>query len=300
MIKKLKYHEIDFEKYTQCLENSAQRKYSATKNFLDITFGKHWELLVYKDYEAVMPVPCSRKFGIRLVYNPKLCQQLGVFSAQDSREINEDFLAFLKKNYFVRYYGFNDCNSFSSPLKTRKNFLIMPGNYEEIYRKYSPKRKRKLRQEPEIKENSEIRYNLDIVDTEEFILKNIRGADHNPDDNAEFLNIFKKFYQNGFLRLNGYFYHGKLTNLIALYEEEKTLALLGTFNEPEFVKISGASVLIDDAIQKNIHQKIFDFEGGEIPNIQEFFRGFRPEMKPYSYYSNSKKALLRKVLRLRA
>jgi len=300
MIKKLKYNEIDFEKYSECLENSAQRKYSATKDFLDITFGKHWELFVYNDYEAVMPLPCFRKFGIRLVYNPKLCQQLGIFSKQDSKKINDAFLAFLKRNYFVRYYGFNDSNSFSLPLKTRKNFLMMPGNYEEIYQKYSPKRKRKLRQEPEIKENSEIRYDMDISSVEEFILKNLRGADHNPDDDVEFLNIFKRFFESGFLKLNGYFYHGKLINLIALYEEEKTLALLGTFNDPEFVKISGASVLIDDAIQKNIHRKIFDFEGGDIPNIEEFFRGFRPEMKPYPYYSNSKKALLRKLLRLRS
>ena len=57
MIKRLQYHEIDFEKYTQCLENSQQRKYSATKDFLDITSNKQWELLVYNNYEAVMPVP---------------------------------------------------------------------------------------------------------------------------------------------------------------------------------------------------------------------------------------------------
>ncbi|MBU3049861.1 hypothetical protein KNV96_17100, partial [Chryseobacterium indologenes] len=83
MIKRLKYHEIDFVKYSQCLENSEQRKYTATKDFLDITSKKQWEVLVYNDYEAVMPVPFIRKYGVKIVHNPKLCQQLGVFSKKD-------------------------------------------------------------------------------------------------------------------------------------------------------------------------------------------------------------------------
>ena len=61
MIKRLKYNEIDFAKYSKCIENACQRKYSATKDFLDITAGKNWELLVYNNYEAVMPVCCFSK-----------------------------------------------------------------------------------------------------------------------------------------------------------------------------------------------------------------------------------------------
>lgn len=299
MIKRLKYNEIDFAKYSKCIENACQRKYSATKDFLDITAGKNWELLVYNNYEAVMPVCCFSKLGLKMVYNPKLCQQLGVFSQEDSVAVNDLFFEFLNKNYWVRYYGFNDINSFSKPLQKRKNFLMMPGSYDEIYQKYSPKRKRKLRQEPEIKEHSEIRYHLDLNKVEEFILKNMRGADHHPSDHLEFMKIFRQFYEKQRLELVGYYYHGRLTNVIALYADELTVALLGTYNDAEFVKISGASVLIDDAIRKNIQHKIFDFEGGDIPNIEEFFRGFRPEMKPYPCYGNSKKELVKKLFRLK-
>ena len=97
MIRRLKYHEIDFEKYTECLEGSEQRKYSATKDFLDITSGKQWELLVYNDYEAIMPIPFVKKFAHKLVVNPKLCQQLGVFSKEDRLEINDLFFSFFEK-----------------------------------------------------------------------------------------------------------------------------------------------------------------------------------------------------------
>jgi len=79
MIRRVKYNEIDFEKFTTCLENSEQRKYSATKKFLDITSDQQWELLVFDDYQAVMPIPFITKFGVKLVVNPRLCQQLGIF-----------------------------------------------------------------------------------------------------------------------------------------------------------------------------------------------------------------------------
>jgi len=298
MIKRLQYSEIDFTKYNNCLENSVQRKYSATKEFLDITSGKQWELLVYKDYEAVMPVAYGKKFKLKFVHNPKLCQQLGIFSAKDSKELNDAFFSFLKKNYLVQYYGFNDKNEFSSSLKKRKNFLINPDEYEKVYQKYSPKRKRKIRQEPEIKQNSEIRKNLRLDEVENFIKGNMRGADSSPNDIADFLKILQDFYEKNLLILNGYYYHGRLINLIAVYEEEKTLALLGTYNDHEYVKISGASVLIDEILKEKISEKIFDFEGGDIPNIEEFFRGFRPEQLPYPSYRNSKKAIIRKLLRL--
>ena len=47
--------------------------------------------------------------------------------------------------------------------------------------------------------------------------------------------------------------------------------------------------LFDYIIKENIETHIFDFEGGELPNIEEFFRGFRPELRPYGIIENSKK-----------
>lgn len=299
MIKILKNSEIDFEKYDECLKNSVQNKYSADLRFLKITAGKNWDLLVYGAYEAMMPVPFVRKFGIKMVQQPKLCQQLGIFSQADLPGINDLFLNFLTSKYNVRYYAFNDRNTFSQPLPTRKNFLINPESYETVAQRYSPKRKRKIRQEPEIKEHSEIRLNIPIDEVSSFILENIRGAEASKRDPQDFYHIFKAFSEAGLLSLEGFYYRGSLTNLIALYDDGTTVALLGTFNDYRFVKLSGASVLVDDCLRRNIESKIFDFEGGNIPNIEEFFRGFRPEMKPYPYYGNSKRAIIKKILKFK-
>lgn len=297
MIKRLKYHEIDFEKYTQCLENSAQRKYSATKQFLDISSDKKWELLVYKEYEAVMPVPYVFKSGIKIVHTPMLCQQLGIFSCEDNVEINEQFLNFLEKNYLIRIYTFNEFNQFKTSLKRKKNYLILPNDYETVYSKYSPKRKRKLRLDDDIVKNSEIK-NISFFQAESFIKENFLGADKEEDVDS-FIKIFKNMSEVNCLNFSTFYLNQRIINIIVTYFDDFTVALLGTFNDKESVKVSGSSVLIDNCIKENIQTKIFDFEGSELPNVEEFFRGFRPELRPYHLIEYSKKDIIKKLLSLK-
>lgn len=297
MIRRLKYNEIDFEKYTQCLENSAQRKYSATKQFLDISSDKKWELLVYADYEAVMPVPYVFKSGIKIVHNPMLCQQLGVFSKEDTIELNEQFLGFLEKNYLIRIYSFNEFNHFKTSLKSKKNYLILPNDYEIVYSKYSPKRKRKLRLDEEIVKNSEIK-NISFSQAESFIKENFLGADKDEDIDS-FVKIFKDMYEANCLSFSAFYLNQRIINIIVMYVDDFTVALLGTFNDKKTVKIAGSSVLINNSIKENIQVKIFDFEGSELANVEEFFRGFRPELRPYHLIEYSKKSIIKKLLNLK-
>ncbi|WP_411812861.1 hypothetical protein ACLB9Y_08015 [Chryseobacterium scophthalmum] len=297
MIKRLKYHEIDFEKYAQCLENSAQRKYSATKQFLDISSDKKWELLVYKDYEAVMPVPYVFKSKIKIVHNPMLCQQLGIFSREDNVEINEQFLSFLEGNYLIRIYTFNEFNHFKTSLNSKKNFLILPDNYETVYSKYSPKRKRKLRLDEDIIKNSEIK-KISFSLAESFIKENLLGANKEEDVDS-FISIFKNMFEANCLNFSAFYLNQRIINIIVTYFDDFTVALLGTFNDKESVKVAGSSVLIDRCIEENISTKIFDFEGSELPNVEEFFRGFRPELRPYHLIEYSKKDIVKKLLSLK-
>lgn len=291
MIRRVKYSEIDFEKYTKCLENSEQRKYSASKTFLDVTTNKQWDILVKNDYEAVMPVPLIYKNRVKIVHNPMICQQLGIFSAKDDQKTNERFLQFLKKNYLIRAYYFNETNCFDSTLKTKKNFLLYPGEYTKVFAKYSPKRKRKLRLDDEVIQNSETR-EISYQQAEIFIKNNAVGLEKE-NDIGTLLKTLETFYTLKYLKFRAFYYHNEITNMIATYSDFDTVALLGTFNDKKYIKMAGASTLIDQAIKENIEHCIFDFEGGNLPSIEEFFRGFRAELKPYAVVENSIKTLLK-------
>lgn len=295
MIKRIKYKDIDFEKYDACLKNSVQKKFYAERIFLDIASKKNWEALIYKDYEAIMPIPLINKYGVKIVHNPKLCQQLGVFSSSDSVAVNDLFYDFLIRNYIIRYYTFNDGNELSAPLKKRNNFLIFPDQYETVRQRYSPKRKRKLRLDQEVVDNSNVIKNPDILIVKDFIRSTGLGADAK--DLEKFIELLTDFFHNEKLDFYGFFYHNKLINMIAVYKENYSLALLGTYNDRDFVKLSGSSFLIDKVISENIETKIFDFEGSEIPAVEEFFRGFRPELRPYPCIQVDNKDLILNILK---
>lgn len=296
MIRKVAYKDIDFDKYTKCFENSVQRKYSASKEFLDIVTKKQWHLLVFNDYEAVMPVPYSKRYFLEWVDRPRLCQQLGVFSKEDSKELNDTFLDFLLKNFKVKNYSFNATNQFSNEYKSRKNYYIPKQNYEAVFSKYSPKRKRKLRWDEHFKDNLEIKTFSDLFsESEDFILKNMKGS-INENETKKYLELLRSFAKDKKMFFKGFFLKEKLINLLAIYEDAKCLALLGTFNDFEYIKLNGASILIDDIIKKHISDKDFDFEGGEIPQVEEFFRGFRPELEKYVNFGFSKKKMIKNLI----
>ncbi len=66
-----------------------------------------------------------RKYGVKIVHNPKLCQQLGVFSKKDDVHLNEVFLEYLEKNYLISTYQFNDINQFLREIRRKKNFYYI-------------------------------------------------------------------------------------------------------------------------------------------------------------------------------
>ncbi|MGX9985944.1 hypothetical protein [Chryseobacterium sp. POL2] len=294
MIRKVKYQDIDFDKYINCLDNSAQCKSYAYPHYLDIVAGKgNWELLVKDDYEAVLPVPLQKKFGLKYVILPKLCQQLGVFSKVDDDKLNQHFFEVLNAKYAVWYYAFNDANQINLDLKNRNNFLIPVGNYEEIRQKYSPKRKRKLRLDQEVLDNSERILVNNFSEVKSFIRNNSAGVEGQ--DLEDFINVFEAFFNQNYLKVFGFKYHHKWINMIAMYEDDVNAILLGTFNDKAFVKLSGACVLIDDAIKNYVGSRVFDFEGSDLPNVEEFFRGYRPELRPYKSFENPKSKVILKA-----
>ncbi|SEF55190.1 hypothetical protein SAMN05421847_0296 [Halpernia humi] len=295
MIKVLKYSDIDFVKYTGTLRNSAQYKYSAEKDFLDITSDKNWDLLVFGNYEAVMPLPFIKKMGLKFIANPKLCQQIGIFSEEDIVARNDAILDYFIAKFNIAYYAFNDTNSFTKPLLERRNYLIFPNDYEKVKQKYSPKRKRKLRIDEEVMRRARFSDYVEFAEAKNFISKYFVGAAKVKDEKA-FIDIFERLALTKNLAFYGFYLDDELINLIAIYIGSQSVALLGTFNNREFIKISGSSYIIDKAIEANIQSKIFDFEGSEVPSIEEFFRGFRPELRSYKVIRNSKIDIVKNLI----
>ncbi|MEC3876190.1 hypothetical protein [Chryseobacterium salviniae] len=276
MIRRVKYHEIDFQKYTKCLENSAQQNWYAKKEVLDELSG-NWEILIYDDYRAVVPLPLKKKFGINFVIMPLFCQQLGVFSEKDDIEVNDRFLQFLKKNYKVFLYSFNHHNSFSKSLDTKKNYTIPISDYVLLRRKKYFKGRKSTAKCAQHLIYKEIELSTEHIS---FIEKHFKGLQKETDI-KKFRDYMNFLHRNSSLKLCAAYLEEKLINVAVMVDEHTQLSLLALINDETYKTENGPSFLIDKILNKYIHEKEFNFMGSNIRGIEIFFKSFGGELREY-------------------
>lgn len=281
MIKRLKYNEIDFEKYSKCLENSKQKNWYAQKEVLDLLSG-NWHILVYNDYDAVMPVPLKRKFGLSLVVMPLFCQQLGIFSAREDSLMNDQFLDFLKKKYKIFSYSFNHHNSFSQELIKKKNYKIQISDYVVLRRKKYFKGRKSTAKCAQHLTYKEINFNKEHFS---FMHQNFKGLSKEGDI-EKYKNYLHFLNNKSSLKLSGAYLDEKLINIAVLIDEKDQLSLLGLINDEKYKEENGPSFLIDKILSLYIDQKKFNFMGSNIRGIEIFFKSFGAELQEYSVLEN--------------
>jgi len=281
MIRRLKYNEIDFEKYSKCLENSAQKNWYARKEVLDQLSG-NWHILVYNDYEAVMPVHLHKKMWINFVHMPLFCQQLGIFSKNDNAEINAKFLNFLNRNYKIFLYSFNDKNAFQKTLEKRKNYIIPISDYATLRRKKYFKGRKSAVKIAQHLIYKEINFDIQLI---HFIKSNFKGLTKEGDwlNFKEYLSFLS---EEKSLKLCGAFLNETLISLAFLVTDKQQYYLLGLVNDEKYKEENGASFLVDKILHQYIEQKSFNFMGSNIRGIEIFFKSFGGELREYSFIEN--------------
>ena len=287
MIKRLKYEEVDWQKYQNCLEQSEQYIFFAEKKYLDLLLHQNWEILIDNDYEAVMPIPLAKKWGFTFVVMPLQTQQLGVFSEKDNSELNESFLAFFQHNYKVFYYAFNAKNEFTTLLKTRKNYKLFSEDYENIKKKYSIHRRRNVRITDVLQDKIKFTEAENLNHSEIFFIENVIGFPNSSLKKRAFENM-KNFLSQNLLKVYELYFEGELASQAYLIESEKEYFLVNFINDKNFSKYNLSSIILDQIFRKNIEKKDFNFHGSNISEIAEFYRRFGATEENYAFVENSK------------
>ncbi len=290
MIRKVKYSDIDFDKYQICIEKSIQRNAYADKSILD-HLCENWEILIFGDYDFVMPIPLKRKYGFQFVLMPLFCQQLGVFGSEIDVKIERKFLKFLYKHYRIVYYAFNFQNGFGENLVNRKNYFIDKKPYAFLRKGYFKGRKStvKVAQYLTYKE-------VQLDENSEFIKNNFKGLTKK-NDLEKFLNYLRFLDEKKSLKLFASFKEEQMTNLAIIISTENRFSLLGLVNDNAYKTDNGASFLIDRILKENIEYTSFDFMGSTIRGIEVFFKSFGSDLQEYAVIKNSTKDLLKNLLR---
>ena len=148
MIRLFKHNKIDKVKWDDCVNKSFNGNVYALSWYLDIVHPE-WDALIENDYERVMPLTCSKKFGISYMFQPFFVQQLGLFSTSELSQDDVDmFIDAIPRQYLLTQYRLNSFNKVdyeSDTIVRHRNVeLDLIYDYQYLYNNYNSNTKRNL------------------------------------------------------------------------------------------------------------------------------------------------------------
>ncbi|HKI88306.1 MAG TPA: hypothetical protein VKA38_04705 [Draconibacterium sp.] len=284
-IKYIRHSEIDFEKWDHCIESALNGRVYAYHWHLDRT-AVVWDALIYGDYEFVMPLPVKRKWGLKYVYQPLYCQQLGIFPAP-TMEIAGMFYSKMIKN--LRYVDIQiNSKNVSLPLRgkaefiRRNNYLLnLDRKYQNILSGYSKNTKRNIARA----KSNHLGY-IAGLRLEEYL--DFKMTNNSLDIEKKEINKLKSIIAFGLFKGFGeicgvYTAENKLCAAVYFYRWKNRVIYLNAVSDWEGKNLRAMFFLIDKYIESKAGQHlVLDFEGSMIPGLARFYSGFGAT--PETYY----------------
>lgn len=263
---------LDTKKYDFCVEKSSQSRIYAFSWYLDIV-AENWDVLVLNDYEAVMPIPWKQKYGLKYITQPYFCQQLGIFSIDEiSVEVQLQMIKKIPSKFLKVTLAFNSQNAIISQENCSKNlWLQLSNSHENLFKHFSKGRKHA------IKVGEKHQLNISEISIDKLI--EIHKKNYEYQFPAEILTkLSSKILQLKKGEIIGVFKDEVLLGgALFVFSKNRIVYLFSAFTN-EGREFQAASFLINHQIKKNENsQFIFDFEGGNLPNMGKFYRSFGAE-----------------------
>lgn len=285
MIRYLKHHRINKEKWDEAIEKSQFRVVYAMSWYLD-RVCPGWEALVEGNYRSVFPVTGNRKFGIHYLYQPFFTQQLGLFSTKKEGDIHKFIDAIPRKYKFIQI-ALNEKNPLSEcnwKKVTNQTFhLDLDQEIEDIRKDYSENTKRNLKKAQ--------KHAIKIIRNDRFsdlirLFRENRGGELKNLKDRHFimlLDVMEESHRRdmGFA-WSVYTEKGDYCAGAFFLESFDRYIFLFSATDDTARKNGAMAALIDHFIKQHCNRKvILDFEGSNLRNLARFYSGFGA--KPVDY-----------------
>ncbi len=299
MIKKVLHKNIEREKYRKCLQSAVNYRVYAEDWYLDAHTGAQWDCLVYNDYEAVMPLPYFRKFGVKIIYQPIFCQQLGVFHPSNSDQNKLQQFSDKFGQLPVYFYQLNEENAelnFAGTKVKKNHVLPLSNSYDELRRNYRRDRIKDIKRISKLSLSLSEELHLQLL-IQELKKKYPYFAQYY--DKPWFSQLMKEI-----IHRNLYTYYElkdgneSVASLFFIHSKERMILLLSTRSEKP--KHKGAfAFLMDYFIHNHTGSNLLlDWEGSTVPGIADFNESFGAIVHHYHRIENTKLQLFRKIIKV--
>jgi hypothetical protein len=278
-------HQIDTSKWDHCIDTAANGLIYARSVYLD-HMTTAWDALVLGDYEAVMPLPARKKWGIQYIYQPAFIASLGVFGSQLSQELTEQFIHAIPNSFKLIDLRLNYGNNFSQlhgVARLHNNYVLsLHSPYEQLFKQYRENIRRNIKKAQQLGN----RYAKDIA-VEEVAALARQQMDHITDlthtDYDNFIRLYHALKQQGRAMACGvYTQSGELVASCVYFFSNKRAYYILVGNHPNGRTLGASHYLIDRFIHDQAGQDLLlDFEGSDIRNLAFFYESFGAETEIY-------------------
>lgn len=280
MIRLLKHNKIDKKKWNDCINKSFNGNVYALSWYLDIVHPQ-WDALVENNYERVMPLTVSKKFGISYMFQPFFVQQLGVFSiSQLSQNDIDRFISAIPQQYKLIQYRLNSYNKVDYEsnyiIKHRNIELDLIYDYQYLYNNYNNNTKRNLAKAESA--NLSIIHNIDpeiIIN----LFRNNKGKDvmHWKDKEyerlLELINVaisHEYCFNIGVKDID----NNTIAGAVFMYSHDRIIFLFSGCDE-RYKDKHALTMILDNVIREFCEtQYTLDFEGSDNDGLARFYKGF--------------------------
>lgn len=276
---------LDTEKYDRCIQQSANDIIYAQSEYLD-RIADNWDVLVAGDYEAVMPIPWRKKYGIRYGYMPAYTAALGVFSSKIDATL---FAAFLKAaTGIVRFFelSFNAGNRFQIPgftYRTRMNYVLpLNESYETIRSRYRQNIQRNIKKAAGL--GCIIRKDIPVEDVSRLAQSHLQTLTNlTPEDFSKIESLYAYLRkQDRSITYGVYDRNGQLLASCAFFFSAERAYYILVGNHPNGRTLGASHAMIDAFIRDHANTRlVLDFEGSDISNLAFFYSSFGAAEEPY-------------------
>lgn len=288
-IKYVSYHDIDKQKWDECIAGSINRLIYVQSFLLDI-MSANWDALILNDYEVVMPVCYKQKWGIKYLYQPAFIQQGGIYF---KKNLAQDIPYLFYKELYKHFRFAEVCLNFANPAVTlpginfssRNNYLLdLKLSYDIISSAYSKNAAQELRRLKKFNLKYVISGHTDEA-IEMYMQLYGKGMSYSKSDYDNFKTLCKNLAaKNQVLLRQIRNDEDELFALVLLLKDGHRLYNIISCILPEGKKYSANYFLYDELVKEFSGQPLLlDFEGSDVEGIKYFYEKFTQVNQPYLF-----------------
>lgn len=271
--------------WNRCLDNAPNGLIYAYSDYLD-AMADNWDALVWKDYQAVMPLPWRKKYGVHYLYQPAFVAQLGLFGSNLSADLLQAFLQAVPKKFRYWDQPLNHHNLFTLkayPLFQRSNF-VLPLNqpYESLYEGYRENSRRNIKKAMHY--GCYVKTGIDIDGIIELATQQTQQSETAGKDFKNMALLYRQLQQQSKAVSYGVYsqQHELLASCALFFSHHRAYYIL-VGNHPNGRTLGASHALIDAFIRDHAGQNLLlDFEGSDLRNLAFFYSSFGATEEKYA------------------